>query len=119
MAMPVSTELKKYMEKICDQARAVNPRWAEVFHECFLNTLETTIERLEDGSTFVVTGDIPAMWLRDSTAQVRPPLFSASARDISSVVTSKNKPIFSFTRDSVCFISCALIASNHFLPLIC
>ena len=69
MAMPVSTELKKYMEKICDQARAVNPRWAEVFHECFLNTLETTIERLEDGSTFVVTGDIPAMWLRDSTAQ--------------------------------------------------
>ena len=71
MAMPVSTELKKYMEKICDQARAVNPRWAEVFHECFLNTLETTIERLEDGTTFVVTGDIPAMWLRDSTAQVR------------------------------------------------
>ena len=77
MAMPVSTELKKYMEKICDQARAVNPRWAEVFHECFLNTLETTIERPEDGSTFVVTGDIPAMWLRDSTAQVRPYLVLA------------------------------------------
>ena len=81
MAMPVSTELKKYMEKICDQARAVNPRWAEVFHECFLNTLETTIERLEDGSTFVVTGDIPAMWLRDSTAQVRPYLVLAKEHE--------------------------------------
>lgn len=81
MAMPVSTELKKYMEKICDQARAVNPRWAEVFHECFLNTLETTIERLEDGTTFVVTGDIPAMWLRDSTAQVRPYLVLAEEHE--------------------------------------
>ncbi|MBF0934314.1 MAG: glycoside hydrolase family 125 protein [Abiotrophia defectiva] len=79
--MPVSTELKKYMEKICDQARAVNPRWAEVFHECFLNTLETTIERLEDGTTFVVTGDIPAMWLRDSTAQVRPYLVLAKEHE--------------------------------------
>lgn len=81
MAMPVSTELKKYMEKICDQARAGNPRWAEVFHECFLNTLETTIERLEDGTTFVVTGDIPAMWLRDSTAQVRPYLVLAKEHE--------------------------------------
>ena len=81
MAMPVSTELKKYMEKICEQARAVNPRWAEVFHECFLNTLETTIERLEDGTTFVVTGDIPAMWLRDSTAQVRPYLVLAKEHE--------------------------------------
>lgn len=81
MAMPVSTELKKYMEKICDQARAVNPRWAEVFDECFLNTLETTIERLEDGTTFVVTGDIPAMWLRDSTAQVRPYLVLAKEHE--------------------------------------
>ena len=81
MAMPVSIELKKYMEKICDQARAVNPRWAEVFHECFLNTLETTIERLEDGTTFVVTGDIPAMWLRDSTAQVRPYLVLAKEHE--------------------------------------
>nr|WP_315026797.1 glycoside hydrolase family 125 protein [Abiotrophia defectiva] len=69
------------MEKICDQARAVNPRWAEVFHECFLNTLETTIERLEDGTTFVVTGDIPAMWLRDSTAQVRPYLVLAKEHE--------------------------------------
>src|SRR5215472_13704171 len=49
--------------------------WAELadlFASCYLNTLETTVELLDDGTTFVVTGDIPAMWLRDSSAQVMP-----------------------------------------------
>lgn len=77
MAMPVSAQLRDFMEMICQRAQAVNPRWAEVFRECFLNTLETTIERQADGTTFVLTGDIPAMWLRDSTAQVRPYLVVA------------------------------------------
>lgn len=44
---------------------------AKLAGRCFLNTIETTVKRLEDGSCFVITGDIPAMWLRDSAAQVR------------------------------------------------
>lgn len=48
---------------------------AWLFENCFPNTLDTTanvdvIEGRPD--TFVITGDIPAMWLRDSTAQVWP-----------------------------------------------
>ena len=46
------------------------PGLAEMFENCFLNTLQTTVQQLSDGQTFVITGDIPAMWLRDSTAQV-------------------------------------------------
>ncbi len=42
----------------------------EMFQACFLNTLETTVTRREPGDTFIITGDIEAMWLRDSTAQV-------------------------------------------------
>lgn len=49
---------------------AHNPQLADIFVRCFTNTLETTIETLEDGTTFIVTGDIPALWLRDSSAQV-------------------------------------------------
>lgn len=45
---------------------------AGLARQCFLNTMETTVTELEDGSNFVITGDIPAMWLRDSAAQVRP-----------------------------------------------
>ena len=36
------------------------------------NTSETTVSVEEDGTTFVITGDIPAMWLRDSAAQLTP-----------------------------------------------
>lgn len=45
---------------------------AGLARQCFLNTIETTVTELDDGSIFVITGDIPAMWLRDSSAQVRP-----------------------------------------------
>ncbi len=42
-----------------------------MFQQCYLYTLDHAITSDED-STFVITGDIPAMWLRDSAAQVRP-----------------------------------------------
>ena len=52
-----------------------NPYLAWMFENCFPNTLDTTVHfRLLDGKpdTFVYTGDIHAMWLRDSGAQVWP-----------------------------------------------
>ena len=48
------------------------PRLRETLLNCFPNTLETTTRLFDDGSSFVFTGDIPAMWLRDSSAQVSP-----------------------------------------------
>jgi len=42
----------------------------DMFTGCFLNTLETTVKCIAPKDTFVITGDIEAMWLRDSTAQV-------------------------------------------------
>ena len=46
-----------------------------MFENCFPNTLDTTVEfQMLDGrpDTYVITGDIDAMWLRDSAAQVYP-----------------------------------------------
>jgi uncharacterized protein len=56
---------------------AAHPKIAAMFDRCFRNTFETTLRPQPDGSVFVITGDIPAMWLRDSTAQVKPYLLLA------------------------------------------
>jgi meiotically up-regulated gene 157 (Mug157) protein len=52
-----------------------DPELAWLFENCFPNTLDTTVQvNTLNGQpdTFVITGDIDAMWLRDSTAQVWP-----------------------------------------------
>ncbi|MGA2863612.1 MAG: glycoside hydrolase family 125 protein [Verrucomicrobiota bacterium] len=52
-----------------------NQELAWLFENCFPNTLDTTVDfEVVDGrpDTYVITGDIEAMWLRDSTAQVWP-----------------------------------------------
>ena len=54
-------------------SKLVNPKLAWMFSNCFPNTIDTTVEYDEQaGDTFVITGDIHAMWLRDSGAQVWP-----------------------------------------------
>ncbi len=60
---------------VAAKAKISDPKLAWMFENCFPNTLDTTVEHgTLDGKpdTFVITGDIHAMWLRDSTAQVWP-----------------------------------------------
>ncbi|WP_423148266.1 glycoside hydrolase family 125 protein [Rubrolithibacter danxiaensis] len=52
-----------------------NPELCWLMENCFPNTLDTTVTyKVKDDrpDTYVITGDIDAMWLRDSTAQVWP-----------------------------------------------
>ena len=53
-----SSRLKKY------------PKLCALYRNCCPNTVETALEECDDGTVFVLTGDIPAMWLRDSAAQI-------------------------------------------------
>src|SRR4029453_12164380 len=62
--------------KIAEIKRAIaDPELAGLFENCFPNTLDTTVTfgtRDVRQDTLALTGDINAMWLRDSTAQVTP-----------------------------------------------
>src|ERR1700676_665313 len=77
-----STAVDAYIDS--NSRRIGDPVLADMFANCLPNTLDTTVlpgqfEGKPD--TVVLTGDIPAMWLRDSSAQVWPYLPLAAADD--------------------------------------
>ena len=53
-----------------------------LFENTFPNTLDTTIKWFNEDLAFVVTGDIPAEWLRDASNQFKPylPLLGKDAK---------------------------------------
>ena len=57
-------ELRKKTESLF-----INKELNDIFKKCFFNTIDTTLS-IDENGYFVITGDIPAMWLRDSTMQV-------------------------------------------------
>ena len=65
------------VEQVIDRVKSTigNKELAWMFENCFPNTLDTMVDFSIVGGrpdTYVITGDIDAMWLRDSTAQVWP-----------------------------------------------
>ncbi|MEP4093164.1 glycoside hydrolase family 125 protein [Reichenbachiella sp.] len=67
----------KAVEKVIREVKKAigNEELAWMFENCFPNTLDTTVKfkvENEKPDAFIITGDIDAMWLRDSTAQVWP-----------------------------------------------
>jgi uncharacterized protein len=69
----ISSAIENVIDKVTQSI--ADKELAELFENCFPNTLDTTINfKVKNGrpDTFVITGDINAMWLRDSTAQVWP-----------------------------------------------
>ena len=69
-----SEAVEEEIARVCSLLTNERLRW--MFANCFPNTLDTTVHYGEDEAgnpdTYVYTGDIPAMWLRDSGAQVWP-----------------------------------------------
>ena len=70
-----SEAIEKQIVDLKEKLTAIDPKLYWMFVNCFPNTLDTTVwysNESGDDDTFVITGDIEAMWLRDSAAQVWP-----------------------------------------------
>ncbi|OTN77461.1 hypothetical protein A5886_002561 [Enterococcus sp. 8G7_MSG3316] len=89
--------IQSFMDRITDLCGDTHSKWAVNFNAAFANTVLTTVKQHSDGTTFVLTGDIPAMWLRDSTAQVRPYLCLASEdQELSDMIAGLVKKQFQY-----------------------
>jgi uncharacterized protein len=66
-----SEAVEAFIAKV--KADIADPETARTFENCFPNTIDTTVFYSEENGvpdTYIITGDIDAMWLRDSSAQV-------------------------------------------------
>ena len=69
----VSRTVEQTIQRV--KGKIKNPHLGWMFENCYPNTLDTTVQAgIVDGKpdTFIITGDIDAMWLRDSSCQVWP-----------------------------------------------
>ncbi|NNM99536.1 MAG: glycoside hydrolase family 125 protein [Candidatus Eremiobacteraeota bacterium] len=64
------------IEAAATDFRSPNAHLQEMFRAALIDTT-TLAEYAPDGTAYVKTGDIPAEWLRDASAQLRPYLFFA------------------------------------------
>lgn len=62
-----------------------NQELDSIFNNCFFNTIDTTLTK-DDNGYFIITGDIPAMWLRDSVMQVFHYLPFADDKDVKELI---------------------------------
>ena len=79
-----SPEKRTFKSDVIDQVinnmkqKIGDPLISLLFENCFPNTLDTTVlnykidPKTKNPNAFIITGDIHAMWLRDSTNQVLP-----------------------------------------------
>ncbi len=80
----IEDAIKEFQKNVKDEELS----W--LFNNCFPNTLDTTVTfSRKNGKphTYVITGDIDAMWLRDSSAQVWPYMaFAEKDKDLKALI---------------------------------
>ncbi len=67
----METIVNGLIEKV-NESNQISDEIKKIFENAIKNTFTTTIKLTDRNDAFVITGDIDAMWLRDSSGQIRP-----------------------------------------------
>lgn len=89
----IQKRVEEYQEKLENY-----PKLKKMYKNCYEHTIKTAIKKCNDGTYFVLTGDIPAMWLRDSTAQITHYLPLAKDKDVAEIIEGVIKRQFEYIK---------------------
>ena len=84
MELPIA--IKKHIEENSAKLKKYSEKLAKLYENCYASTVKTALVPKEDGTIFVLTGDIPAMWLRDSSAQVNHYVELAEDKEVAEII---------------------------------
>lgn len=62
----VTNEINRVCKRLKEADEIGGKIWCKLFQTSYADTLATTTTILDDNSTYIITGDINLMWLRDS-----------------------------------------------------
>lgn len=92
-------EIVKELTSKVKESDYLSPDIKKIFEKAINNTFTTTMKETERGDVFVITGDIEAMWLRDSSGQIRP-LFYVDSKEADELIRKVLKrQIFCLDKD--------------------
>lgn len=92
-------EIVKDLIDYVEKSEKVSGEIKKIFKKAINNTFTTTMRETDRGDVFVITGDIDAMWLRDSSGQIRP-LFYIDSREADELIKKVlQRQIFSLDKD--------------------
>ena len=94
--MQIPKAVAEHTERTCAYLRRTSPKLAQLYGNCYPNTICSAVQKLDDGSLFVLTGDIPAMWLRDSSAQVNHYIPLAEDHQVAEIIRAVLETQFRF-----------------------
>lgn len=94
--------MKEIVKELIDQVNEsddLSPKIKKIFAKAINNTFTTTMTETCRGDVFVITGDIEAMWLRDSSGQIRP-LFYIDSKEADELIRKVlTRQIFCLDKD--------------------
>ncbi len=94
--MQLPGSVLEHIEGNCAILQKYSEKLAQLYRNCYGSTIETALEPCEDGEYFVLTGDIPAMWLRDSSAQVNHYVELCEDQEVAAIVQGVLKRQFRY-----------------------
>lgn len=91
--------VKDLVDKV-KQSNKVSDKLKLMFETAINNTFTTTVKLTDRDDAFVITGDIEAMWLRDSAGQIRPLFYLDTEESNELIKKVLKRQWFSITKDS-------------------